>query len=108
MSYKIKITERFHKDVKRLIKKYPSFKSELVQLRASLIGNPFQGIPIKYNCFKVRIAIAAKGKGKSGGGRLITHVHVKDETIFLLTIYDKSETENITDKELERLILELM
>lgn len=56
------------------------------------------------NCFKIIIAIASKGKGKSGGARIITNFVIKEESIFLLTIYDKSAKENITDKELIELL----
>ena len=58
------------------------------------------GTPLGHDCFKIRMAISAKGKGKSGGARVITHVQVTKEDIFLLSIYDKSEAENIADKEL--------
>jgi hypothetical protein len=50
------------------------------------------------------LALASKGKGKSGGARVITYVFVADTTIFLLSIFDKSEKENINDKELELLM----
>jgi hypothetical protein len=48
-----------------------------------------------------------KAKGKSGGARVITHLHVTDTTIFLLSIYDKSEQDSITDKELSELIMDI-
>jgi len=50
------------------------------------------------------LSIKSKGKGKSGGARLITHIVVSKETVYLLTIYDKSDKENISDKELEELL----
>ncbi len=50
------------------------------------------------------MAIASKGKGKSGGGRVITHVHIAGNRVFLLSIYDKSEKETLTDKELKELL----
>lgn len=65
-----------------------------------LVQQPQMGTPLGHDCFKIRMAITAKGKGKSGGARVITHVQVTKEHIFLLSIYDKSEAENITDKEL--------
>lgn len=46
------------------------------------------------------MAIASKGKGKSGGARVITNLKVTETTVYLLTIYNKSDKENITDKEL--------
>ncbi len=66
--------------------------------------DPTKGIPIGHDCQKVRLAIASKGKGKSGGARVIVHVVFKDGTVYLLSIYDKSELENLTDIEILELI----
>lgn len=74
---------------------------ELVQ---ELKENPEQGTPIGKNCFKIRLGIASKGKGKSGGARVIANFVVTDSTVFLLAIYDKSERENLSDKELSELL----
>lgn len=62
------------------------------------------GIAIGKNCFKIRLSISSKGKGKSGGARIITNIVIKDETVYLLAIYDKSDKENLTDKELDELL----
>lgn len=70
----------------------------------SLKEKPEQGLPIGRSCYKIRIAIASKGKGKSGGARLITNFVVIQDTVYLLSIYDKSEKENLTDKELAELL----
>ncbi len=75
--------------------------SHLVQ---SLKDNPKQGSPLGHNCFKIRISIASKGKGKSGEGRIITNLVVRDKTVYLLSIYDKSDKENLSDKELLELL----
>jgi mRNA-degrading endonuclease RelE of RelBE toxin-antitoxin system len=104
MSYKIKTTDVFEKQAKRLAKKYASLKKELLLLVQQLKENPEQGTAIGKNCFKIRIAIASKGKGKSGGGRVITNIVVTDNVAYLLSIYDKSEKENLTNKELEELL----
>ena len=67
------------------------------------------------NTYKIRLAVKSKGKGKSGGLRIITHVfeieievaeNEKEQrtTIVLVAIYDKSEMENLPDKELRELI----
>ena len=66
----------------------------------SLEVNPKQGIPLGKDCYKIRLAIASKGKGKSGGARVITCVKVVKQTVYLLSIFDKSEFENISDEEL--------
>lgn len=70
----------------------------------SLKESPSQGTPLGNECYKIRMAIASKGKGKSGGARVITCFKIVNETVYLLTIFDKSEQENITDKELSELL----
>jgi len=72
MSFRIKAIPEFEKQLKKLAKKYPSIKSEFINLVKSLEENPKQGTPLLKNCYKIRIAIKSKGKGKSGGGRVIT------------------------------------
>ncbi len=104
MNYKVKTIDVFEKQAKRLIKKYTSLKKELLELVQELKEDPKQGTTIGKNCFKIRIAIASKGKGKSGGARVIANFVVTDATVYLLSIYDKSEKENLTDKELDELL----
>jgi mRNA-degrading endonuclease RelE of RelBE toxin-antitoxin system len=100
MSFKIVPTPPFERELKQLAKKYPSIKKDIAALAQQLLQQPQMGTPLGHDCFKIRMAISAKGKGKSGGARVITHVQVTKEDIFLLSIYDKSEAENIADKEL--------
>ena len=105
MSYNVKTIPRFEKELKRLAKKYPSLKAEYIALVKSLSENPEQGISIGNRCFKIRISIISKGKEKSGGERVITYIQIADSEVYLLSIYDKSEQENISDKELAALLL---
>ena len=107
MNYEIIATPRFNRDIKKLAKKYFSLKQEYALLIGELEKNPQQGTPLGNNCYKIHISIASKGKGKSGGARVITHAVIKEQTVFLLTIYDKSEKENISDKELDELLNQL-
>jgi len=65
---------------------------------------PQYGTPIGKDCYKIRLSIASKRKGKSGGARIITHIAIAYTTIFLLSIFDKSEKENLTDKEIKELL----
>jgi hypothetical protein len=104
MNYNVKSIGVFERQAKRLTKKYPSLKDELKAISQELAKHPESGIPLGNNCFKIRIAIASKGKGKSGGGRVITNFVLRDATVFLLSIYDKSEKEDLTDKELAILL----
>lgn len=100
MSYKLEATSLFEKQLKRLVKKYPSLVQEYKSLLASLKQNPFMGVSNGHQCYKIRVAIASKGKGKSGGARVITHLQILDERIYLLSIYDKSEVENLSDSQI--------
>ena len=104
MSYEVKSIPKFEKELKRLARKYPSLKNEYLELIQSLKLQPEQGSPLGNNCYKIRLSIASKGKGKSGGARVITYVRVVQNFVYLLTIYDKSEQENIPDKELQELL----
>ncbi len=87
-----------------MAKKYPSLQVDLTGLGNELLTNPTVGEPLGKDCYKVRLAITSKGKGKSGGARVITCVKIVTQLIFLLAIYDKADIENIDDKTLtERL-----
>jgi mRNA-degrading endonuclease RelE of RelBE toxin-antitoxin system len=104
MSYRVIPTSQFEKELKILFKKYPSIKKDLFELVLQLKENPTLGTPLLKNCFKIRMAIRSKGKGKSGGSRIITHVRVVNEEIYLLTIYDKSENSTISDAAIIKLL----
>ena len=104
MSYNVLTIPPFDKQLKRLAKKYPSLKNEFATLLDSLEQEPQQGTNLGNNCYKIRIAIASKAKGKSGGARVITNIVIADDTVFLIAIYDKSEKDNLTDKELKELL----
>ena len=104
MSFNIIPTGKFKKEAKNLIKKYPSLKQELAELSEWLMLYPDSGFPLGMNIFKIRIAIKSKGKGKSGGGRVITYLISEKQEVYLLTIYDKSEFDSIYTKILQTII----
>jgi hypothetical protein len=104
MSYKVDTIAPFRKQAKKLIKKYPSLKNELAELGSQLSTDPTAGTALGNNCYKIRLAIASKGKGKTGGARVITYFYVADNTVFLLSIYDKSDQENISDSQIKALL----
>ena len=104
MSYNVLPIPPFDRQLKRLNKKYPSLKEEYFEMIEQLEKNPEQGTNLGNNCYKIRLSIASKGKGKSGGARVITNFVVTENTVYLLSIYDKSEKENLTDKELAELL----
>ena len=66
--------------------------------------SPEQGTSLGKNCYKIRLAIQSKGKGKSGGGRVITYLLTDDEKVVLLTIYDKAKKADLEPGELDQLL----
>jgi len=104
MSYSVELSEHFKREAKRLAKKYRSLKTELTGLFEELEQNPTLGTPLGSSVYKIRLAITSKGKGKSGGARVITYVEVDDTTVLLLSIYNKGEKDTITDKEIKELL----
>ncbi len=103
---KVVFTDVFFKDIRRLKKKYNSISDDFGNLLDSLQENPFQGDALGKNCYKVRMAITSKGTGKSYGARIITCVKIINDTIYLLSLYDKSNKKDISDKELDALLKE--
>lgn len=104
MNYKILSIPEFDKQLKRLSKKFPSLKNEIAGLAKILQANPDHGVSIGQHCFKIRLSVASKAKGKSGGVRVITYVLVMESIVYLLSIYDKSEREDISNAELKQLL----
>ena len=96
---------------KALRKKYPSFESDYDTFLNELEENPFSGESLGQHTYKNRMSIASKGKGKSGGARVITYNLQKksdDEVVItLMTVYDKSEIENVSDAYLRSLVQQI-
>ena len=107
MSFEIDATHRFKKEIKALAKKYKKIKVDYKNLLDSLEQNPTLGTNLGNNCYKVRIANSSTPTGKSGGFRIITLVKIEKDKIVLLTIYSKTEKENISDDELKSILEEL-
>lgn len=99
--------DEFKRQLKKLAKKYRSIVDDYESFLTDLEEKPFQGSNLGKGVKKVRMAIASKGKGKSGGARVITYnIQQVDDTIQidLLTIYDKGEISNISDTFIEYLL----
>jgi hypothetical protein len=104
MGFDIIPTEIFKKEARRLNKKFPSLKEELRELDRLLTDHPKSGVDLGHNTFKIRLGIRSKGKGKRGGGRVITYVFSKDKEVYLLYIFDKSEKDTIDNKIIKSII----
>ena len=98
------VAPEFEKSLKRLSKKYQSLKADYFTFLSELEKNPMIGDEIFPNCRKARIAIKSKGKGKSGGGRVVFYFEIIEDKIILLFIYDKSEMENVQTAFVEQIL----
>lgn len=108
MKVVIRLHDEFKRQARRLNKKYRSLTEDLKTLQDELKENPFQGTDLGGGVRKIRMAISSKGKGKSGGARVLTlNVLVSDDAeVTLLTIYDKNEIENVSDEYIMWLVSE--
>ena len=104
MKYKVIPTPEFIKNIKSLKKRYKNIKNDVLELATELEENPTMGIELGNNTFKVKIKNRDNNKGKSAGYRVITYLISEDNEIYLITIYSKSDKENILDLELKNLI----
>ena len=100
---RIRLHKQFKQDFKALRKKYPSLIADVDALAEQLKENPTLGDSIGKNRYKIRLKITSKGKGKSGGGRVISLLELIDDEIWLLTIYDKSDISSVNDAFLDDL-----
>ena len=95
-------TKKFQGEAKRLLKKFSSLKNELINLYKELEDKPNLGTSLGNGIYKIRVAVRSKGKGKSGGLRIITYCMDERKDgfdIYLISIYDKSEEATITKDE---------
>lgn len=104
MRYNVIAVPEFRRELKRLAKNYPSLKTEIAVLFDELGKIPTLGTPLGNDVYKIRLAIASKGKGKRGGARIITYAQLDDTTVLLLSIYNKGQKDIISDKEIRELL----
>ena len=95
----------YKKAYKKLSKSYKYIDSDVKNYLLSIRSKDDLGIELKSNVYKVRIANSDKNKGKSAGYRLITYLKIVENQLHLLYIYDKSILENLTEKEIDTMIL---
>jgi len=99
----IKVTNTFKKSFKKLLKKDKFLISQYQELIDKLYINPTLGTKISDGRYKTRLQNKSNNRGKSAGYRVITYSKIED-TILLVYIYSKSDTENITDKYIDEII----
>ena len=106
----ISVSDDFAKEAKRLAKKYPSFKQDYKNFLVSIKNNPLQGDEITKNIRKIRMAIKAKGKGKSGGARVITFnilTDIENGHVVFLLLYDKEDASTVKVNVVKQLVRDM-
>jgi mRNA-degrading endonuclease RelE of RelBE toxin-antitoxin system len=110
MANKVIPTPLFESKFKRFSKKFSSLESEIQNLENELIKNPELGTSLGANLYKIRLGSKDKGKGKSGGFRIVTYlIHEIEDSIdiYLITIFDKSEESSIDKTDLIKLVKQI-
>lgn len=113
MEYTIIATKKFEKDIKSYQRKFRNIVDDVNEIvkelkKGNFIGDAIKNIKMKdnnNNVIKVRVANSDTHSGKSNGYRLIYYAEKSDGTVYLLTIYYKKEKEDISNKEIQELIL---
>ena len=109
-SITVSVSNDFAKEAKRLAKKYSSFKQDYKDLLESIKNNPLQGDEITKNIRKIRMTIKAKGKGKSGGARVITFnvlTDVENGHVVFLLLYDKEDASTVKVNVVKQLVRDM-
>ena len=100
MNLTIKALDNFVKEVKKLSKKYKKIADDLKGLQNELLDNPQRGIHLGNNCYKIRVSNSSIPTGKSSGFRVIYYYLDSNGVIYLMSIYSKSDLENLSDKKI--------
>lgn len=106
MNIDILTTDTFDRDFRRLAKRHHSLPDDLRGFVADLRAQKIVGTELSPSVYKYRMAIKSKGRGKSGGARVITYevlLEKTDRVIYLLTLYDKTDRSTITPGEIATL-----
>lgn len=111
MKVTVNVSEEFERQAKRLTKKYRTFVDDFAGFLKSIKENPCQGVDLGGGKRKIRMAVSSKGKGKSGGVRIITFnvelIDIDKFIVNLITVYDKQEISNVSDKYINQIIKNL-
>ncbi len=102
------VTDEFKRSAKPLAKRYKSFNQDYQDLLDELERNPRLGTDLGMGYRKVRMAIKSKGKGKSGGARVMTLDTLEyNDCLYLLFIYDKSDAANVDLDVIKKIVSEI-
>ena len=107
----VKASPKIKRKIKPLLKKYHTLKESIENLADELIQNPYAGESYGNNIYKIRLADKSKGRGKSGGFRVLYYLAIKQEetiAITLMTIFNKSEIDTINKKDADLILKQIL
>ena len=99
----IEYADSFLKEAKQLSKKFKLLKSDLKQAVEEIETKNDFGVYLGFNLFKKRVKDSSIPTGKSGEFRVIIYQQIENK-IVLISIYSKTEKENLSDEELSEII----
>lgn len=110
MNFEVSTTPEFEAQAKKLSKRNRSFKDDIRNFVLSLKDNPFQGVELSPGIRKIRMSITSKGRGKSGGARIITYTVLATEEnghVYLMNVFDKSDFSTVELSIIQSMVTEL-
>jgi hypothetical protein len=96
----IEFSDNFLKEAKKLSKKFRLFKTDLQEVVQEIEEKKDLGTDLGNNLYKKRLKNFSIPTGKSGGFRVIIYKKIED-TIVLISIYSKTQKDNLSDEELD-------
>ena len=106
MSLKVISLPSFARDAKKLHKRHKNLPQDLRTLCDVLTHDPHAGIRLTRSLYKIRLANTSARSGKSGGFRVIYYFADRQENLYLLKIYSKSELTSINENRMKSILLD--
>jgi mRNA-degrading endonuclease RelE of RelBE toxin-antitoxin system len=103
------LTPEYQQNLGTLSKRFRNIRSDLQPIieelqQGKILGDRISGLSEEYVVYKLRVRNSNIQKGKSAGYRLIYQLE-SPTSILLLTIYSKSDREDITANEIKDIIV---
>lgn len=104
----VRFTPEFKRNLRQLARKYRRIRSDIQPIIDALAGGELPGDHIRgvgLPVYKVRVRNSDAQRGKSGGYRIIYYLPT-DDVIVLITLYSKTEQQDIEPHEIKVILQE--
>lgn len=106
MKYKILLPKCFKKQLKKYIKKFPNLTQDLIWNLENFSKEKSTSLwSLNY---KIRLKSSNLNKWDNKSFRIIIHLHIENWILLPVSIYLKSEKENISKKEINKFLKEVL